>query len=87
MKIGRYIVIVATIPCFCNWFQNAEMTFNFGAQPFKHAPPAGFTAVTQAPKNNVKHSEETGEAAVVTRKVNNAPQAIIIEVILQLLYF
>ncbi|KAG8251426.1 ATP-dependent RNA helicase ddx1 [Homalodisca vitripennis] len=59
--------------------KNAEISFNFGAQPFKHSPASGFTAVCQAPKSNVKNSEVSGTAAVVTKKVNNAPQAIIIE--------
>lgn len=62
--------------------QNAEMSFNFGAQPFKHPPSAGFTAVCQASKNNIKHSDVSGAATAVTKKVNNAPQAIIIEVII-----
>lgn len=57
------------------------MSFNFGAQLFKHSPAAGFTAVCQTPKSNIKNSEATGTTGVA-KKVNNAPQAIIIEVLI-----
>lgn len=57
------------------------MSFNFGAQPFKHTPTKGYIAVCQAPKNCVKNSEVTaGNQAGGQTKINNAPQAIIIEV-------
>ncbi|XP_018314333.1 ATP-dependent RNA helicase Ddx1 [Mycetomoellerius zeteki] len=62
--------------------KNAEMAFNFGAQPFKHPPPNDYVAVSSAPKEFVKFntvnsnqssSNESGKLK------NNAPQAIIIE--------
>lgn len=56
------------------------MSFNFGAQTLKYPPSGGFSAVSQASKNNVKDSEGLGATVAVMKKVNNAPQAIIIEV-------
>ncbi|KAG5328417.1 DDX1 helicase, partial [Acromyrmex charruanus] len=62
--------------------KNAEMAFNFGAQPFKHPPSNDYVAVSSAPKEFVKFnpvnsnqssSNESGKLK------NNAPQAIIIE--------
>jgi len=61
--------------------KNAEMAFNFGAQPFKYPPPNDYMAVSSAPKESVKYntvnnqnsSNESGKSK------NNAPQAIIIE--------
>jgi len=62
--------------------KNAEMAFNFGAQPFKHPPPNDYVAVSSASKEFVKFnivnsnqnsSNESGKPK------NNAPQAIIIE--------
>lgn len=60
--------------------QNAEMSFNFGAQPFKHPPTGGFIAVCQTAKDQVKNSEISGGASTSVKQVNYAPQAIIIEV-------
>lgn len=59
--------------------KNAEMSFNFGATPFKHDPPKDYIAVCNAPKQNVKHSESSDASAGPVKLVNNAPQAIIIE--------
>ncbi|XP_065201500.1 ATP-dependent RNA helicase Ddx1 [Planococcus citri] len=59
--------------------KNAEMSFNFGAQPFKHDPVKGYIAVCQAPKNCVKNSEAVSNSSGQQKKINNAPQAIIIE--------
>lgn len=58
------------------------MSFNFGAQTLKYPPGGGFSAVSTASKNNVKDSEGLGSGGTVAvmKKVNNAPQAIIIEV-------
>lgn len=62
--------------------KNAEMTFNFGAQPFKHTPPTNFIAVSSAPKNNVKvnpvNSNQVQNVSA-EKRAKNAPQAIIIE--------
>ena len=61
--------------------QNAEMSFNFGAQPFKHDPESGYIAVCNAPKENTKHNEVGSVGTSLPNKsVKNAPQAIIIEV-------
>jgi ATP-dependent RNA helicase DDX1 len=60
--------------------KNAEMSFNFGAQPFKHDPESGYVAVCNAPKENLKHNEVGGAGTSLQNKsVKNAPQAIIIE--------
>ncbi|XP_020295274.1 ATP-dependent RNA helicase Ddx1 [Pseudomyrmex gracilis] len=62
--------------------KNAEMAFNFGAQPFKHAPPNDYVAVSSVSKESVKHNpvnssqNQTHESG---KPKNNAPQAIIIE--------
>lgn len=61
--------------------KNSEMSFNFGAQPFKHAPPAGYVALTSASKDNLKPNplnSAQGQKAD-DKPMNNAPQAIIIE--------
>ena len=61
--------------------QNAEMSFNFGAQPFKHDPESGYIAVCDAPKENLKHNEVGSVGTSLQNiSVKNAPQAIIIEV-------
>ncbi|CAK9830344.1 ATP-dependent RNA helicase Ddx1 [Anthophora retusa] len=62
--------------------KNAEMSFNFGAQPFKHPPPFGYVAVASAPKecireNPVNSSQTQNRDDGKPR--SNAPQAIIIE--------
>lgn len=62
--------------------KNAEMSFNFGAQPFKYPPPPGFVAVSAAPKEYIKinpvHSNQSSQAKV-EKPAHNAPQAVIIE--------
>ncbi|XP_046814576.1 ATP-dependent RNA helicase Ddx1 isoform X1 [Vespa crabro] len=62
--------------------KNAEMSFNFGAQPFKYPPPNDYIAISSAPKDYVRlnpinssHSQSVGS----NKPINNAPQAIIIE--------
>ncbi|XP_047999497.1 ATP-dependent RNA helicase Ddx1 [Leguminivora glycinivorella] len=59
--------------------KNAEMSFNFGATPFKYQPPAGYVAVNQAPKECVKNNVVQAGVATESKPANNAPQAIIIE--------
>ncbi|XP_047511934.1 ATP-dependent RNA helicase Ddx1 [Pieris napi] len=60
--------------------KNAEMTFNFGATPFKQPLPKDYTPISQAPKEFVKVNVVSAGAATGSSKpVNNAPQAIIIE--------
>ncbi|KAK7793512.1 hypothetical protein R5R35_001848 [Gryllus longicercus] len=60
--------------------KNAEMSFNFGVQPFKHPPEKEWLAVCEAPKENVRQNEigSSGTAAPA-KAMKNAPQAIIIE--------
>lgn len=62
--------------------KNAEMAFNFGAQPFKHSPPNDYVAVSSAPKESVKYnsvSSNQNQSKGSDKPTNNAPQAIIIE--------
>ncbi|XP_029673182.1 ATP-dependent RNA helicase Ddx1 isoform X2 [Formica exsecta] len=62
--------------------KNAEMAFNFGAQPFKHPPPNDYVAVSSAPKESIKHnsvSSNQNQSKEGDKPTNNAPQAIIIE--------
>ncbi|XP_014220033.1 ATP-dependent RNA helicase Ddx1 [Copidosoma floridanum] len=63
--------------------KKAEMSFNFGAQPFKYPPPAGYVAVSAAPKDCIKpnpaNSSQAQAAPTSKKPVNNAPQAIVIE--------
>ncbi|XP_015121411.1 ATP-dependent RNA helicase Ddx1 [Diachasma alloeum] len=61
--------------------KNAEMSFNFGNQPFKYPPPSGFTPVASAPKDCCKENE-MGSSSAGNKEIKppaNAPQAIIIE--------
>jgi len=62
--------------------KNAEMAFNFGAQPFKHSPPNDYVAVSSAPKESIKYNpvnSSQNQTSKSGKPVNNAPQAIIIE--------
>ena len=62
--------------------KNAEMSFNFGAQPFKYPPPEGYIAVSAAPKDQIKPNpiSSSGQSSTANSKpANNAPQAIVIE--------
>ena len=59
--------------------QNAEMSFNFGATPFKYPPPKDFTALAKAPKDCVSESKIAGGGATSSKPAPNAPQAIVIE--------
>lgn len=62
--------------------KNAEISFNFGAQPFKHPPPNDYVAVSSAPKESVKCNpvnSSQSQAKGSDKPTNNAPQAIIIE--------
>ena len=59
------------------------MAFNFGEEPLKHKLPQGYVALKSAPSENVvvngNSSDSGGDNSV--KIINNAPQAIIIEVI------
>ncbi|KPJ21491.1 ATP-dependent RNA helicase DDX1 [Papilio machaon] len=59
--------------------KNAEMSFNFGATPFKHTPPKDYVALCNAPKECVKLNVVSSVQSTDSKPVNNAPQAIIIE--------
>ncbi|KAI4475543.1 hypothetical protein M0802_015111, partial [Mischocyttarus mexicanus] len=62
--------------------KNAEMSFNFGAQPFKYPPPNDYVAVSSAPKERIRHNPVNSSSSQRTgsnKPINNAPQAIIIE--------
>lgn len=61
--------------------KNAEMSFNFGATPFKNLPQ-GYIAVSQAPAEQQRVNETSASGASEgdkISKINNAPQAVIIE--------
>jgi hypothetical protein len=76
-----FTAMVTTLIVFMLCSQNAEMSFNFGAQPFKYDPESGYIAVCNASKENVKHNEVgSGGSSLQNKSVKNAPQAIIIEV-------
>ncbi|KAI4490678.1 hypothetical protein M0804_003622 [Polistes exclamans] len=62
--------------------KNAEMSFNFGAQPFKYPPPNDYVAVSSAPKERIRLNpvnSSSSQRAGSNKPINNAPQAIIIE--------
>ncbi|XP_017877954.1 ATP-dependent RNA helicase Ddx1 [Ceratina calcarata] len=62
--------------------KNAEMSFNFGAQPFKYPPPSDYVAVASAPKEVVRENpinSNQGQSRDDGKPKCNAPQAIIIE--------
>jgi len=61
--------------------KNAEMSFNFGDQPFKHPPMEGFVAFAKAGEKDIVKNRKQGSGGQVhqRKKVNNAPQALIIE--------
>lgn len=62
--------------------KNAEMSFNFGAQPFKYPPPNDCIAVASAPKEAVRENPVNSSQTQCKEDGKpkcNAPQAIIIE--------
>jgi len=61
--------------------KNAEMLFNFGDTPFKNPPTNGYIAFKDAPAAKVIANPKKASGGGVTerKKINNAPQAIIIE--------
>jgi len=61
--------------------KNAEMLFNFGDSAFKHPPVEGYQGFREAEQGRlVSNPKGSGGAGVTERKkVNNAPQALIIE--------
>ena len=59
--------------------KNAEMLFNFGDSALKFPPLEGFVAFKDAPApNSVENTLGAAGAVTERKKVNNAPQAIII---------
>ena len=80
-EVFFFTTVAAKLTKFMLCSQNAEMSFNFGAQPFKHDPESGYIAVCDAPKENLKHNEVGSVGTSLQNiSVKNAPQAIIIEV-------
>lgn len=62
--------------------KNSEMSFNFGAQPFKYPPANNYIAVSTAPKDCIRENpvSDSNQAETADSKPTpNAPQAIIIE--------
>lgn len=62
--------------------KNAEMSFNFGAQPFKHPPSNDYIAVASASKECTKDNpinSSQSQSKEDSKPKSNAPQAIIIE--------
>lgn len=62
--------------------KNAEMSFNFGASPFKYPPPSSFVAVCSAPKEVIQVSptcDTQSSTGPPPKPAKNAPQAIVIE--------
>uniref|UniRef100_A0A914WY60 ATP-dependent RNA helicase n=1 Tax=Plectus sambesii TaxID=2011161 RepID=A0A914WY60_9BILA len=59
--------------------KNAEISFNFGATPFKHPPTDGYVGVNAAPEDNVVKSTMSGGPAPSAAPKKNAPMCIIIE--------
>lgn len=57
------------------------MLFNFGDTPFKFEFPQGFKPVNTVSADLVVVNNSSGDATASVKPANNAPQAIIIEVI------
>ncbi|EGD75338.1 eIF4a [Salpingoeca rosetta] len=58
--------------------KNAELKFNFGAQPFKHSPQGGFKAMNNQPDANVTTATAAGGASDTWKK-SKGPVALILE--------
>ncbi|XP_014244665.1 ATP-dependent RNA helicase Ddx1 [Cimex lectularius] len=58
--------------------KNAEIAFNFGSKPLKHLPK-GYKPLTEAEPSHLKDNDHNTSEKVALKKVNNAPQALIIE--------
>ena len=59
--------------------KNAEMQFNFGDQPWKHEPEPGFKGLVTATEKETVMNKKQSSDVKQRKKVNNAPQALIIE--------
>ncbi|KAF5287984.1 hypothetical protein FQA39_LY15566 [Lamprigera yunnana] len=61
--------------------KNAEMAFNFGGTPLKYNLPAGYKPINSVSKDKeiVNIMGQSAAADTPQKRVNNAPQAIIIE--------
>ena len=55
--------------------KNAEMSFNFGEKPFKHAPVEGFVGFAEAPQAVAVPNRKSGGDVAVRKLEANAPQA------------
>ena len=56
------------------------MSFNFGASPWKYKPVEGFVGFTDVTSKNEVENPKKDNRVEERKIVNNAPQAIIIEV-------
>jgi ATP-dependent RNA helicase DDX1 len=58
------------------------MAFNFGAEPFKFPLPQGYVPIKSAPSEKAVVNSNSGDGGgeSTVKIINNAPQAIIIEV-------
>lgn len=75
--INRYQYKDAFFPAVV--LKNAEMQFNFGDQPWKNEPEPGFVGFNVAPDKEIVLNKKKGSETQQRKKVNNAPQALIIE--------
>ncbi|CAB0009133.1 unnamed protein product [Nesidiocoris tenuis] len=75
-QLPQQIQRSAIFPTIC--VKNAEINCNFGSRPMKHLPK-GYKMLTEA---EAQFTKANGNASVIkgpVKKINNAPQAIIIE--------
>jgi hypothetical protein len=56
------------------------MLFNFGDQPWKFKPVGDYIGFNEASAKNVVPNSKSGSNVAERKIVNNAPQALIIEV-------
>lgn len=56
------------------------MSFNFGDKPFKHNLPNGYSPISTVPKDKIITNSNGQTSTEALKPMNNAPQAIIIEV-------
>ena len=78
-KIFREIDLFDFTIFFVFFFQNGEMLFNFGDQPWKYPPLEGYIGFAQVPSKNIVPNTKKSSATQTRKIVNNAPQALIIE--------
>uniref|UniRef100_A0A146LC82 ATP-dependent RNA helicase n=2 Tax=Lygus hesperus TaxID=30085 RepID=A0A146LC82_LYGHE len=75
-QLSHQVQRTTLFPAIC--LKNAEISVNFGTKPMKHLPK-GYKMLTEADPTFVKANENSAVAHGPLKKINNAPQAIIIE--------